>query len=261
MDHTYWQKQSTTAPLFPDIQWAKPEQKSRSGRLAIIGGNKLGFIAVRDAYEVASSLGVGQIRAILPDALRSTIPSQFSDAIFVPSNPSGGFSREAKAEFMAACQWADICVLVGDSGKNSETAVTIEALLATDTRLVITRDAVDLLRPAAMRMVERAETTLVVSFAQLQKLFQAIYYPRVLSFSMPLMQLVEALHKFTITYPCTVVVFHQNQLIVAVGGQVSTTEWDEPMMIWRGITATRAASYMLWSPSKPFEAITTSLIT
>lgn len=258
--HSYWLKQSSTEPLFPEIEWSKPEQRSHAGKLAIIGGNKLGFVAIRDAYEVASELGAGQIRAILPDVLKRTIPPSVSDAIFVPSNPSGGFSREALPEFQAACEWANLCLLVGDAGRNSETAMSFEALLGSDSRTVITRDAVDLIMPAMIRFVDRKNTTFVVSFAQLQKIFQSVYYPKIISFSMQLMQLVETLHKFTITYPVTIVTFHQNQLIVAHGGQISTTAFDQPMAIWRGITATRVACYLLWNPTKVFETISTSVI-
>ena len=256
--HSYWQKQSSTKPLFPEIEWNKPEQRSHAGKLAIIGGNKLGFVAIRDAYEVASELGAGQIRAVLPDVLKRTIPPSVSDTIFVPSNPSGGFSREALPEFQAACAWADLCLLIGDAGRNSETAMSLEALLESDSRVVITRDAVDLLMPAMGRFVDRENTTFVISFAQLQKIFQSVYYPRIVSFSMQLMQLVETLHKFTITYPVTIVTFHQNQLILARDGQVVTQEFDQPMAIWRGITATRAATYLLWNPTKPLEAIAAS---
>ena len=256
--HSYWLKQSSTKPLFPDIEWNKPEQRSHAGKLAIIGGNKLGFVAIRDAYEVATELGAGQIRAILPDVLKRTIPPSVSDAIFVPSNPSGGFSREALPEFQAACAWADLCLLIGDAGRNSETAMSFEALLESDSRVVITRDAVDLLMPAMGRFVDREHTTFVVSFAQLQKIFQSVYYPKILSFSMQLLQLVETLHKFTITYPVTIVTFHQNQLILAHNGQVITQEFDQPMAIWRGITATKAATYLLWNPTKPLEAIAAS---
>jgi hypothetical protein len=258
MMHSYWQKQSSTKPLFPEIEWNKPEQRSHAGKLAIIGGNKLGFVAIRDAYEVASELGAGQIRAVLPDVLKRTIPPSVSDTIFVPSNPSGGFSREALPEFQAACAWADLCLLIGDAGRNSETAMSLEALLESDSRVVITRDAVDLLMPAMGRFVDRENTTFVISFAQLQKIFQSVYYPRIVSFSMQLMQLVETLHKFTITYPVTIVTFHQNQLILARDGQVVTQEFDQPMAIWRGITATRAATYLLWNPTKPLEAIAAS---
>ena len=257
--HSYWQKQSSTKPLFPDIEWNRPEQRAHAGRLAIIGGNKLGFVAIRDAYEVANELGAGQIRAILPDVLKKTVPTSINDVLFLPSNPSGGFSREALPEFHAACAWADLCLLIGEAGRNSETAMAFESLLDGNGHLVITRDAVDLLMPAMNRIVEREKSTLVVSFAQLQKIFQAVYYPKILSFSMQLMQLVESLHKFTITYPVTIVTFHQNQLIIAHDGNIITQEFDQPMAIWRGITASRAASYLLWNPKQPLEAIATSM--
>lgn len=262
MDFAFWKKQTAAKPLFPDIEWNKPERKSHAGKLAIVGGNKLGFIAVGEAYMVARERGTGQVRAIMPDALKRNIPTSITDAYFVPSNTSGGFSKEALPELMAACQWADVCLLVGDSGRNSETAMAFESLLSSQTgHIVITRDAVDLLRPASATVVARPNTTLVVSFAQLQKLFQATYYPKILSFSMQLMQLVDTLHKFTLTYPVTIVTFHQSQLVIAHGGEVVTQEFDEPMAIWRGTVATRAASYLLWTPQKHLEAISASFAT
>lgn len=256
---SFWQTQSSTKPLFPDIEWSKPEQKAHAGKLTIIGGNKLGFIAVSDAYALAHELGAGQLRAVLPDALRKSFPASISDAVFIPSNASGGFSKDAIPEILAAANWADVTLLVGDMGRNSETAMACERLLDSFSgHLVITRDAVELLKPVAERVVNRDKTTLVMSFAQVQKLFQSVYYPRILSFSMQLMQFADALHKFTITYPATVVTFHQNHLVVAHGGSVITQEFDEPMAIWRGLTATKAACYLLWSPAKPLEAIAAS---
>lgn len=258
---SYWQKQSSTKPLFPDIEWDKPEQRTQAGKLAIIGGNKLGFIAVNDAYDTANELGAGQIRAILPDVLKKSIPPTITDAVFIPSNMSGGFSRDAIPEIIAAANWSNVCLLVGDMGRNSETAMALERLLDVyDGHLVVTRDAVELLRQVSEKLVSRDKTTLVLSFAQLQKVMQSVYYPRILSFSMQLMQLVDALHKFTITYPSTIVTFHHQQLIVAHGGEVVTQEFNEPMAIWRGFTATKAATYLLWSPSRPLEAIATSFI-
>lgn len=260
MDYTFWKKQTASNPLFPDIQWNRPEQKTQAGRLAVVGGNKLGFIAVGEAYMVAKEIGAGQVRAIMPDALKRTIPTSITDAYFVPSNASGGFSREALPELTAACQWANVCLLIGDNGRNSETAMAFESLLTSHAgHIVITRDAVDLVRPASATLVARPNTTLVLSFAQLQKLFQTVYYPKILSFSMQLMQLVDTLHKFTLTYPVTIVTFHQSQLIIAHNGEVITQEFDEPMAIWRGTVAARAASYLLWTPQKPLEAIATSL--
>ncbi|MDB5183681.1 MAG: hypothetical protein JWO07_362, partial [Candidatus Saccharibacteria bacterium] len=87
-----------------------------------------------------------------------------------------------------------------------------------------------------------------------------VYYPKILTFSMQLQQLVETLHKFTITYPVTVMTFHQEQLVIAAGGQVTTTPWDAPMSIWKGSVATYASAYYLWNPKKPLEAATASLV-
>jgi hypothetical protein len=159
----------------------------------------------------------------------------------------------------ASIDWADHGLCIGDAGRNSETAIVYEQMLAYDTPLTITRDAVDLLKLVAPKLVARERTTLVLSFAQLQKLFQGVYYPKMLGFSMQINLLVEILHKFTITYPVTIVTYHQNQLLVAHGGDVVTQEFDEPMMIWRGTVATRIACYQLWTPNKPFESTTAAI--
>lgn len=260
MDATYWQKQSYATPLFPDIQWSRPEQKTKAGRLAIIGGNKLGFAAVASAYDTALQVGAGSVRAVLPDGLKKVIPPSIADTVYIPMTISGGMSKDGVPDLLAASQWADVTLLIGDNGRNSETAIGLEAIvLQSNGHLVITRDAVDSLKSIFPDLVQREKTTLVISFAQLQKLFQGVYYPKMLSFSMQLLQLVDALHKFTITYPITIVTFHQNQLIVANNGSVITQVYDDPMTIWRGITATKVACYLLWTPHKPLEAIATSI--
>lgn len=259
MDTSYWDRQEAGTPLFPDVEWNKPEQRTRAGKLAIIGGNKLGFASVAMAYDEASQLGAGQIRVVVPDALKKTIPPSVTDAVFVATNPSGGMSKDNFSTLQATLAWADHTLLIGDTGRNSETAIMFESLLAQPASMTITRDAVDLLKNASQQLVDRECTTLVVSFAQLQKLFQAVYYPKILSFSMQLTQLVETVHKFTMTYPCTIVTFHQDQLIIAHDGQVVTQAFQEPMMIWRGSTATRAATYQLWTPSSPLQAIAASI--
>lgn len=261
MDHSYWQQQSPDAPLFPDIEWGKPEQRSARGKLGIIGGNKLGFAGVAEAYSTTFGAGAGEVRVLLPDCLRNTIPKSMTDVVFGACNPSGSLSRDAMPEVRALAAWSQVLLLAGDAGRNSETAITYSDLIREYTgQLVITRDAVDLVKNDTDALVNRPETTLIVSFAQLQKIFQAVYYPKILTFSMQLLQLVEAVHKFTITYPVTVVVLHRETLLIAHQGNVVTTKWDNPMAIWRGHTAARAASYLLWTPTKPIEAIATSLV-
>jgi len=261
MDYSYWKRQTPETPLFPDIEWSKPEQRSQAGKLGIIGGNKLGFAGVAEAYSVATQAGVGQLRVLLPDVLKKTIPGTITDAVFAPTNPSGSLTKEAIAEMNAMGEWASNILLIGDAGRSSETAIAYEQFIQVyKGQLVITRDAIDLVKNSAQLLVDRPNTVLVASFAQLQKLFQSVYYPKVLTFSMQLTNLVEAVHKFTITYPVTLVVLHKDHIVIAHDGQVVTTPWDNPMAIWRGNTAARAAVYWLWNASKPLESITTSLV-
>lgn len=261
MDFTYWLRQTPGKPLFPDIEWNKPEQRAQAGKLGVIGGNKLGFLAVGDAYTVAQGAGVGQVRAVLPDVLKKSVPATITDIIYAPTNPSGSLAKDASNTIHALGAWADAVLLIGDAGKNSETAVVYEDFVRDYSGLLtITRDSVDLLMNTPELVVERPQTLLVVSFAQLQKLFSRVYYPKMLTFSMQLQQLVETLHKFTITYPATIVTFHQDHIVIASGGQVVTQPWDAPMAIWKGTVATHAAVYWLWNPSKPLEATAASLL-
>lgn len=257
--HSYWHKQEPGTQLYPDIEWNKPEQRSQAGRLGIIGGNKLGFSAVGEAYGVALDAGVGEVRVLLPDVLRKTIPPVITDAHFGTTNPSGGLSRDAATDMHALGAWSTGILLIGDAGKNSETAILYDDFIKDYSgQLTITRDAFDLFKQTLDVVVERENTLLVVSFAQLQTLFKNVYYPKILTFSMQLQQLVEALHKFTITYPVSIVTFHQGTLLIASSGQVVTTPWENPMAIWKGSVATRAASYWLWTPAKPLEAVSAS---
>ncbi len=260
MDNSYWQKQSPSKPLFPDIEWNRPQQRSRAGKLAVVGGSAHGFAAASEAYQTAVDLRVGEIRVVLPDVLKKAVPPSITDAVFVPTNKSGGFSSEAAAEVEAALNWADHTLLAGDAGRNSETAAIFEQLLDNDRPLTITRDAFDLLLPAALTLAKREPTTLVLSFAQAQKLLKTLYYPKMLTFSMQLNNLADTLHKFTLSYPIEIITFHHNQLVAAKAGQVISQEFDEPMMIWRGVTATKSAGYQLWSPNRPLEASVASFL-
>jgi hypothetical protein len=198
---------------------------------------------------------------LLPDILRKSIPTNITDTVFGTTNPSGSLSKDAEGELFALQAWADGLLFIGDAGRNSETAILYENFIRNSTvPLTITRDAVDLVKNSATALVERPNTLLIVSFAQLQKLFQAVYYPKILTFSMQLTTLVEALHKFTITYPTAITVLHKDTLLVAEKGNVTSTKWENPMAIWRGSVAAKAAAYWLWTPTGTLKAVTASLL-
>ena len=70
----YWHRQGTKK-LYSDIDMMAPEQRRFAGKLLIIGGNKGMFFAVASALEAAKRFGVGEVRALMPDALKNQVPS------------------------------------------------------------------------------------------------------------------------------------------------------------------------------------------
>ena len=261
MEHTYWLRQTESKHLYPDLEWSKPERRDQAGKLLIVGGNKLGFSAVAEGYQEALSAGIGQVKVILPDCLKSSVPRTLLDVIFTACTTSGGVSHDALVDLKASSEWSDSVLLIGDAGRNAETALVYEEFIAGYSgQLVVTRDAIDLVKNNPQLLVERDQTLVISSFAQLQKIFSGVYYPKVLTFSMQLLQLVEALHKFTITYPVAIMTFHSDTILIAQGGQVITQPWSDPMALWRGSIATKAAGYWLWNPSSTSAAVAASIV-
>lgn len=261
----YWQKQQPGRPLFGDVLWSKPERRDQAGRLTIVGGNSRGFWAVAAAYQLASRLGVGQIRVVMPDVLRTKLPApvraQMDDLVLAPSNPSGGLAMGADKLLRAAANWSGQLLLIGDNGGNSETAQLLERFVSdsdvADCRLTLARDAVDMVVYGAEAILNRGNSNLVVSLAQLQKLARAVYYPRMITFSQGIRQVAETLHKFTITYSTTITLFHDDNLFVAQAGQVVSQPFDQPMRVWNGEIASRAAVWSAWQ-SNLAQAVATS---
>ncbi len=56
----YWRKQTVDSPLFPDIEWERPERRDQAGSLLIIGGSSHGFHTVSEAYQIAKDHGIGE---------------------------------------------------------------------------------------------------------------------------------------------------------------------------------------------------------
>jgi hypothetical protein len=55
-------------------------------------------------------------------------------------------------------------------------------------------------------------------------------------------------------------VLHKEYIVVASGGDVTTTPWENPMAIWRGSVAAKAATYWLWNRNSPLTAATASIV-
>ena len=261
MEHPYWHKQAAQ-PLFPELEWSRPENKQQAGKLLIIGGNEFGFVAPADAYSAAEQAGIGAARMVLPDSLSRYIGKTFTAGTLAPSTPSGSFGQAAYATFTDEAAWADGVLIAGDVGRNSETTMVLEHFFETyEGRVTITKDAADLFCVQPSSILQRSTTLLVISLGQLQKLGVGAKFSRAFTSSMGLVQLVESLHEFTKRYAPHIVVKHHDQLVVAVSGEVSTTKLVSELPVWRLKTAATASVWWLQNPSKPFEALTSAVQT
>lgn len=260
MDTTYWHKQLCDKPLFPELLWSRPENKRAAGKLLIIGGNAHGFAAPAEAYAEAVKAGIGTARVLLPSAIQKIVGGFFDSAFFAPSTPSGSFNQLAVAECLEHSAWADGVLLAGDLGRNSETAILLEKFISKYSgQLTITKDVIDYFKDVPKLLLERPDTLLVVSMAQLQKLAMQAAYSQAFTFDMSLIQLVDALRHFSEHFRANIVIKHLDQIALAVNGQVSTTKLLENIEIWRVKTAAHGAVWWLQNPGKHFEAITTAI--
>lgn len=261
---SYWQKQ--TKPLFSDLIWNIPEQKT--GRLGLIGGSSQGFNAtIRIAEFLDKTFPIRDLPILLPTTLRAKLPP-LPNLNFAPATDSGSFAQSPLLSDFVTDN--DYTFVTGDLSKNSATAVAIAAaLIPTDhhtepPHVLLARDAIDLLAPSMEQLLTNPRLTLFASSAQLQKIFRAVYYPKMIMLSAPLLPTLEALHKFTLTYPVTILTFHENQLITAQGGRVITTPIADTgyslISLWSGELAAKIAAFNLYNPTKPLEATTAALL-
>lgn len=263
---SYWQKQ--TKPLFPNLAWNLPEQKS--GSITVIGGNSQNFSAViRISEFLDRTFPLQNVPTLLPDSLRSQLPP-LANLSFAPSTSNGSFAKSTDLNRTLSNNTAKL--IIGDLSRNSATAIALtEAITSsvnqvgsTSTPLVLTRDTIDLLTPSFSTILSHPQLFLVASMAQLQKVFRAIYYPRMIMLTQPLIPVIETLHKFTLTYPVTILTFHQENILVAHSGKITSTPILDtsysPLSLWSGQLAAKITAFNLYNPNQPLEATTAAIL-
>ena len=253
MENTNWLRQ-TKEPLFPDTLWSRPENKRYAGKLLIIGGHKQSFNEVSAAYSAALKAGIGTVRVILPDSLQKMLVKVFPEAEYAASTPIGSFSRQALGSLLDAADWADGVLLAGDFGRNSETAVLLEGFVEKYTgKLALAGDSIDYFLNQASKLNSRADTLLIASLGQLQKLAA----PALIQQGADFIKVLEQLSNWVRETNLASVTLHSNQAIVAYKQQVSTTPFkkDAPDVT----LAAYATVWWLQQPEKHFEALTTAI--
>jgi hypothetical protein len=117
---------------------------------------------------------------------------------------------------------------------------------------------------SAPNFIEKPTITIFTTLTTLQKLFRTLYYPRPILLSMPLLAIIETFHKFTITYPTTIITLHQDTVITAGRGTVITTPLRNtpytPITLWSGPLAVKISACQIWHPTHPLASATTALI-
>ncbi len=256
----YWQKQDKK-PLFENLSWNIPEQKT--GTVNIIGGNSQSFVApIKTAEFISSNYPISRTNVILPDSLRNKVPP-LPNIIMLESTDSGSFAKDKDLEKII--ENADFSIFAGDMSKNSITTVAIsEAIKNTSTPIILARDSLGTVLPEAASIIERENLFIMGSMLQLQKLLRAIYYPKMLLLSMPILPAIELLHKFTISYPATIITFHENQIIVASNGKIITTPIEKtsytPLTLCDGTLACKIAAFNLYNPNQSLEATSAAIL-
>lgn len=257
MNLDYWIKSDKA--IDENIFWNVPEQ--RTGILQIIGGNSNNFSTEIKQTEFLNTLSLKEVRLLLPDSLRTKIPP-VPGINFAPSTESGSFDKSSELKF--AINDADITLLSGDFSKNSITSVALTSAIKESTKpIIIARDTIDVVSESAEEFIEKGNITIVATMSQLQKLFRNLMYPKMILLSSPLVPIIETLHKFTLSYPVTILTFHQDKIIVAKDGKVSTTSIEStnytPLGLFVGNLPCKVASLNLWNPGKTFEATQSAL--
>lgn len=261
MTNNYWLRQTAGTLLFPDLAWSKPENKKHAGKLLIVGGNLHGFSAPAQAFSEATKAGIGSTRVLLPDAIQKVVRAFIPEAEYGPSTPSGSFAQKSLDTWLDCAAWADGVLLGGDFGRNSETAIVLEKFVDKYQGLTtLAKDAVDYFISTPHPVLTRPNTTLVLDYAQLQKLVVNARFTKAFTSDMDFLHIIEVLHEFTTTYPAAIITKQHATLIVAVNGQVSTTKLDKDTDTWRMSTAAHTAVWWLQHPNKQFESLTTALV-
>jgi hypothetical protein len=256
---TYWHRQNLDTPLFEALHWSKPENKASAGKLLIVGGNLHGLNAPGMAFTAAMRAGAGTCHVMLPDAVRKVVGNSFDEGEFAFSTPSGSFAKSSINQIMENAEWCDALLLPGDLGKNSETAILLEKLVAKYSGpLCITQDALDYFIQDVGALTHRTDTLIVTNLKRLQKMTMAGMPSLIIQQSMSLHALVGLLNSWTRETGARILTYHGGSFVYADNGLVSTTS-ATASPDWETLLSAYATTWWMQQPSKSFEAITTAV--
>lgn len=244
-----------------DYAWNFPERKT--GTVNVIGGNSQSFrTEIKISEYLAGEFPIENVRTVLPDALEGKLPN-LPNFVFTRSTESGSFAEDEKlSEILNS---ADFSLLTGDFSKNSITGRVVSSAVEIAVKpTIITRDSVDIITENSPEKLLMNENLIwFLSAVQLQKLLRAVYYPKMFLLSQSLVQAAEVLHKFTLSYPLSIITLYNGQILVAKNGLVRAVEIGKtgysPITVWNGELATKILTFNLFNPNTFLEATVSAL--
>lgn len=248
--------------LREDLSWNIPEQKR--GKIGVIGGSKGNFRAVvKTAEFVMAKYPVEEAKMVVPESLREVLPD-LPNVEFIGATESGALG-DGKT-LGEAFSRLDYNLVIGDLSKNAKTGqILVEILAEVEMPTLITRDTVDLVaETGAEGMLMNEKIVILASLVQVQKLLRSVFYPKMLTLSQSLVQVVEILHKFTLSYPVKIVTLHSGQILVADGGVAKVAPIEKtgfsPMTLWNGELAAKIGVLNLYNPGNFVGATLTAIL-
>lgn len=242
---------------YQDLYWNIPEEQKK-GVASVIGGNGQNFkTPMKTAEFLASEFPLKETKVALPDVLKPKLPP-LDNLVFLKTTDTGSFSEAD--EIKNVIDNVDFSLIVGDMSKNAITAKIFgTALVESKKPIMLTRDAVDLAAEGKLEKLLMRENLIIFgSIAQWQKIFKNVYYPKILQASQSLIQVAEAFHKFTLSYPVQIVAFHDGQILVSKNGKVIVVPLIQtaysPLTIWDEKLASKITGLNIYNPDKFIEA-------
>lgn len=240
---------------YEDLYWNIPEKKQYI--VNIIGGNAQSFkTEIKVAEYLNNSYPVEFVNVVLPESLKNKLPP-LDNFKFLPATETGSFGGEGLLESL---ETADYNLIIGDLSKNSITGKAVASACENSAKpVLITRDVVDLIvENQPEKILMNGKVDFFASMAQLQKLLRAVYYPKMLLLSQSLIQVVEVLHKFTLSYPVGIITLHNGQILIAKDGVVKSVSLEVskclPISLWSGELATKIVAMNLFNPNNFVQA-------
>ncbi len=257
MKHPEWLFEQGSELLFPEIEWSRPVTKRGAGKLLIIGGQAQEFSNVATAYMSASQAGAGTIRVIMPSSTEKHT-KMLPNIEYAPSNPSGSFSRASLASFLEASTWADHVMLAGDLGKNSETTTILDGYLLKCPRPVtITTNALSSIGMPRTQLLQR-DITLILQTPVLQKIVTEFGLTTPLTSGSNRLQITGILNEITKGAKGSVI--YQKSRDDAFVGHNGNVCASSTKHLNDNTIASFASVWRMQQPTKPFEALVSSLL-